>query len=228
MRSLALANQKGGVGKTTTAIHLAHGLALQGKRVILIDLDSQGNARAGLLPNQRSDSGTDGAPEQVAAGFWLLSMAEIGDAGRVGEIHEDLEAQGFEWLIADCPPRLDEWGWAGVRNCKEVIVPVQTEFFAMQGLSQMLRSIEEIRREDPNCANLRGVLPTIVDWSDELHREILEDLRRTLGVSVTRSIIFRDTQVVEAASHGETVFSYRPDSKAAFCFGELVREVSNG
>jgi chromosome partitioning protein len=123
---------------------------------------------------------------------------------------------------------MDEWGWAGVQLCDHVVVPVQAEFFAMHGLSQMLASIEAIATEFPGKANLRGVLLTMVDSEEPIALEILEDLRRNLGSLVLDSIIFRDASVVEAASHGKSVFVHSPWSKSALCYAELVKELIDG
>jgi chromosome partitioning protein len=123
---------------------------------------------------------------------------------------------------------MDEWGWAGLQICSEVLIPVQAEFFAMHGLSQMLATLDLARREYPGRGRLLGILPTIVDWREQVCREVVQDLRSNLGRSVMESAIFKDMQVVEAASHGVTVFAHNPFSKAALCFCELIREVVDG
>jgi len=230
-----LANQKGGVGKTTTAVHLAHGFALAGRRVVLLDLDPQGNATVAL---QGMEQGVDESGfellVQVAEGFWLLPSSAAGaertvtiDAGKLRSLVAGLEPK-VDWLVVDCPPRMDEWGWAGVQLCDHVVVPVQAEFFAMHGLSQMLASIEAIAAEFPGKASLRGVLLTMVDPEEPVALEILEDLRRNLGPLVLDSIIFRDASLVEAASHGKSVFAHSPWSKSALCYAELVKELIDG
>lgn len=237
MRSVVLANQKGGVGKTTTAVHLAHGFALAGRRVVLLDLDPQGNATVAL---QGMESDLDGNEfellVQVAEGFWLLpSSGAVStpertatiDAGKLRSLVTELEPR-VDWLVVDCPPRMDEWGWAGVQICDHVVVPVQAEFFAMHGLSQMLASIEAIATEFPGKAGLRGVLLTMVDAAEPVALEILEDLRRNLGHLVLDSVIFRDASLVEAASHGKSVFVHSPWSKSALCYAELVKELIDG
>lgn len=235
MRSLALANQKGGVGKTTTAIHLAHGLAIRGDRVALFDLDPQGNATVGL--QGMGDMADAEKPLRlVQEGLWLLDCSAAHARSRHSEPDLDaltnlvahLESNRFDWLIVDCPPRMDAWGWAGLQLCKDVLVPVQAEFFAMHGLSQMLTTLEEARAEFPTHGNLIGVLPTIVDWREPVSQEVVQDLRANLGPAVLQSMIFKDCQLVEAASHGVSVFVYNPLCKAALCFGELVREVVDG
>ena len=237
MRSIVLANQKGGVGKTTTAIHLAHGLALAGSRVVLMDFDPQGNATVALQGMAGGEQGV-GALEwmtPVAGQLWLVPSAGHEEApserhidtDRLAALMGELEGS-IDVVIVDCPPRMDAWGWAGVQLCEEVIIPVQAEFFAMHGLSQMMASLEAAARMHPGKGRLRGVLPTMVDLDEPVAGEILEDLRRNLGGLMLESIIFRDASLVEAASHGQSVFVYSPWSKSALCYAELVREVRNG
>lgn len=238
MRSIVLANQKGGVGKTTTAIHLAHGLALTGLRVALWDLDPQGNATVAV--QQMTTSGLEAplveALMPIAPGLWLLPSTSGGSSpDRVGQVDEQglraihAKLEGIvDWLIMDCPPRMDAWGWAGVQLSDQVVVPVQAEFFSMHGLSQMLGSLDTASRMFPGKARLRGVLPTMVDSSEPIALEVIEDLRRNLGDRLLQSIIFRDSALVEAASHGKSAFEHCPWSKGALCYAELTRELMNG
>ncbi len=242
MRSIALANQKGGVGKTTTAVHLAHGLALAGEQVALIDLDPQGNATLGLqgmlgdAPGEPADvdEGPFAALQPLAAGFWILPSpgAErnierdtVPNTPKLAALAGALAEAGLGWLIVDCPPRMDAWGWAGLELCEQVILPVQAEFFAMHGLSQMLRTLDAARARLPQRAALLGVLATMVDARESITLEVLEDLRRNLGPRMLESQIFRDLRFVEAASHGRSLFDYDLDAKGALAYGELVREV---
>ncbi len=242
MRSVAFANQKGGVGKTTTAVHMAHGLSLAGAKVALFDLDPQGNATVAL-------QGLDHAGPLLAADgplsllrpvqprLWMLGSpgadrtidraAKVDVSGLLG-LSEQLATAGVDWLIVDCPPRMDDWGWAGLELCRQVLIPVQAEFFAMHGLSQMLATLEEAQKAFPGRAELLGVLATLLDFREGVAREVLQDLRRNLGPRVLGTVIFRDAQFVEAASHGKTLFTYNPSAKGALCYGELVREVLHG
>lgn len=238
MRSIVLANQKGGVGKTTTAIHLAHGLALAGKRVALFDLDPQGNATVAVQTMSAVDiEATEvEALTPIATNLWLLPSPGDGstlarnasiDTAKLEGLVQRLKGQ-IDWLIIDCPPRLDEWGWAGVQIAEQVVVPVQAEFFAMHGLSQMLATLEAASAEFPGKAVLRGVLPTMVDLREPLAGEILEDLRKNLGDRMLRTVILRDSCLVEASSHGQSVFQHSPFSKSAFCYAQLVKELADG
>jgi chromosome partitioning protein len=236
LQSIVLANQKGGVGKTTTAIHLAHGLSLAGKRVALLDLDPQGNATVALQAMISEPQPTDSPAGLIRLGgdLWMLPSAAQPGPGTIAldpsilpTVTADLE--GFvDWLVVDCPPRMDAWGWAGVQLADHVVVPVQAEFFAMHGLSQMLASLEVVSRDHPGKAQLRGVLPTMVDYREPITGEILDDLGKNLGSRLLRTVILRDTRLVEAASFGRTVFEHCPYSKSAFCYADLVKELAHG
>jgi len=237
VQSLVLANQKGGVGKTTTAIHLAHGLALAGSRVALFDLDPQGNATVAIQGMEIED-GSDGMPDlltRVGQSFWMLGSSGADAAQQHGMVDvaglttlvEDIRSR-IDWLIVDCPPRMEGWGWAGLQLCEQVVIPVQTEFFAMHGLSQMLGSLDVAAAEFPGKARLRGILPTMVDLREPVAVEVLDDLRRNLGNLVMDTVVLRDSNLIEAASHGKTVFLHCPWSRSALCYSELVKEIVHG
>jgi chromosome partitioning protein len=239
VRSVALANQKGGVGKTTTAVHLGHGLALAGARVVLLDLDPQGNASLAVEAMARDSSVTSGPlswMRQLEERFWILQSpgarrnldrnADL-DTEALAAMVEMLEDQ-VDWLLVDCPPRMDRWGWAGLRLCKEVLIPVQAEFFAMQGLTRMMETLEAAAKEYPGHAQLMGVLVTMLDLREPIAVEVLRDLRANLGPLLMHSYIFRDSQLVEAASHGTSIFEYNLFSRAALSYADLVREVLHG
>lgn len=238
MRSIVLANQKGGVGKTTTAIHLAHGFALAGRRTVVIDLDPQGNATVALqgMPPVADPEVLHEAITPIAENLWLLPSLGADtvlppdahlDQQKLSDLCADLESK-IDWLVIDCPPRMDAWGWTGVRMSDLVVVPVQAEFFAMHGLSQMLVSLETAASEFPGKARFRGVLPTMADLREQVTVEVLEDLRRNLGDRLLRSIVFRDPALVEAASYGRSAFLHCPWSKGALCYAELTKELIDG
>lgn len=236
LQSLVLANQKGGVGKTTTAIHLAHGLSLTGARVALFDLDPQGNATVAMQGMIQDGSDNEDILVPIGPKFWLLpspgakAVLEQKASVDVRKLHSlvDSLANDLDWLIVDCPPRMDEWGWAGLQLCEQVVVPVQAEFFAMHGLSQMLATLEQAASQHPGKAKLRGILPTMVDLREPLSLEVLEDLRKNLGSLVLDSMILRDSSLVEAASHGKTTFEHCPWSEGALCYAELIKEIIDG
>ncbi len=238
MRSLVLANQKGGVGKTTTAIHVAHGLALAGSRVALFDMDPQGNATVAVqgMSGGAEAEGPLAMLVPVVENLWLLPSpgadsfvdpeADIDVEGLLGLVGS--LGQVADWLVIDCPPRMDAWGWAGLQLGEEVLVPVQAEFFAIHGLSQMLAAMEVAAKQLKGKGKLRGILPTMVDASEPVTLEVVEDLRRNLGGLVLDSLVVRDANFVEAASHGKTAFAHCPWAKGALCYGELVMEILDG
>ncbi|NLG61996.1 MAG: ParA family protein [Candidatus Cloacimonetes bacterium] len=243
MRSIALANQKGGVGKTTTAVHLAHGLALSGACVALLDLDPQGNATLGLqgMIDEAADVDDPQSPFSVMQalrdGLWLLpspgaerniAPSTVPDTKKLRALRDALAEAGVEWLVVDCPPRMDAWGFAGIELCEQVLLPVQSEFFAMHGLSQMIQTLRIARKQFPDRADLLGVVATMVDLKESITREVIQDLRDHLGGTLLDAMIFRDLAFVEAASHGQSIFHYRADAKGAFAYAELVREVIHG
>jgi chromosome partitioning protein len=243
VRSIALANQKGGVGKTTTAVHLAHGLALAGASVVLLDLDPQGNATLGLQGMIDADHDVEdpdspfSALQALVDGFWMLPSPgahrnidrnAVPDTRKLGALVKSLDEAGVDWLVVDCPPRMDAWGWAGLELCEQVLLPVQSEFFAMHGLSQMLQTLRAAAKQFPGRAQLLGVVATMVDLKESITLEVLDDLRQNLGDRLFEALIFRDLAVVEAASHGQTLFRYRIDAKGSLAYAELVREVIYG
>lgn len=236
VRSIALANQKGGVGKTTTAIHLAHGLSIAGNRVALVDLDPQGNATVALQGMSEASHVTPPDPSllPIAERLWLLPAGSLDsgegrrlDTSALSSLVARIEP-AVDFMVVDSPPRMDEWGWAGVQVSDEVVVPVQTEFLAMHGLSQMLASLDAAAEAFPGKARLRGILPTMVDAREPVAIEVLEDLRRNLGGRMLQSVIFRDATLVEAASFGRSIFAHRPWAKGALCYAELTKELING
>lgn len=235
MRSLALANQKGGVGKTTTTVHLAHGLALAGKQVVIFDLDPQGNATLAVQEMAMSaDESSEFAPLVAAGeGLWLLPSAgaerSIGpdeqiDFRQLEGLVEQI-APSMDVLLVDCPPRMDSWGWAGLRLCEHVLVPVQAEFFAMHGLTRMMDTMHRAQAERRGRGELMGVFVTMFDHREEVALEVRADLQRNLGSTMFESVVVRDSQFIEAASHGVTLFEYNPFAKGARCYAGLVREV---
>jgi cellulose biosynthesis protein BcsQ len=197
-------------------------------------MDQQGNATVALQAMEARDSPGDGAlsvMRSVADGLWLLSAEDSGrclERGDLGRLFSQAEQAGIDALVVDCPPRMDQRGWAGLQLCGEVLVPVQAEFFAIHGLSQMIQTLDRIATSEGTKGLLAGVLLTMVDNREPVAREVVGDLRRTLGQHVLKSVIFRDSVLVEAASHGQTAFKYDAASKGALCYGELVREVANG
>ncbi|MGA0539815.1 ParA family protein [Neotabrizicola sp. VNH66] len=249
---IAIANQKGGVGKTTTAINLAAALAEKGFRVLLVDLDPQGNASTGLgvATNDRKLTTydlilSDGRPEAIIRpskleNLWIspansdLASADIDlvanekrsfllhDALR----HPEIDAMGFDVVLIDCPPSLSLLTVNALVAAHAVLVPLQAEFFALEGLSQLLLTVRDVRRSANPNLRIEGVLLTMYDGRNNLAQQVETDARENLGELVFQTIIPRNVRLSEAPSHALPVTSYDPASKGAEAYRGLADEIA--
>lgn len=249
-RVVAIANQKGGVGKTTTAINLGTALAACKKSILLIDLDPQGNASTGLgvQPSDRNVTTydvilgdakfSDAVTETQIPGFDLvpsvvdLSAAEVELVGRqrrefaLKERMADLH-RSYDYVLIDCPPSLGLLTVNALVASHSVLVPLQCEFFALEGLSLLLRSVERVRRNLNPSLDVQGVLLTMFDKRNNLAQQVATDVRSFLGKRVYDTIVPRNVRVSEAPSHGLPVLLYDfrcPGSQAyVHLAGEVMR-----
>jgi len=251
MRVLALANQKGGVGKTTTAINLGTALAAVGERVLIIDLDPQGNASTGLGVDERPVSTFDVLSGQagiaaarvpthvprlsiVPATIDLMSFErEAGAPGRHYRLRDCLaEMAAAEeadlattYVLIDCPPSLNLLTVNALAAADAVLVPLQCEFFALEGLAQLLSTVEEIRvRLNPKL-QIHGVVLTMYDQRTSLSDQVVDDVRRVLGEKVYTTIIPRNVRVAESPSHGKPVLLYDYRCSGSQAYIQLASEV---
>ncbi len=248
---IAVANQKGGVGKTTTTINLAAAMVEQGMRVLLVDLDPQGNASTGLgvevddrefttyeLLLEDLDL-TDVIQETETAGLCIipatvdLSSADIellSTEKRSFLLHDALrqvqmDAFDFDFILIDCPPSLNLLTVNAMIAAHSVLVPLQSEFFALEGLSQLMMTIREVRQSGNKELRIEGVVLTMYDKRNNLSQQVEHDARSNLGELVFKTVIPRNVRVSEAPSFAMPVLSYDSNSKGARAYRDLAKEI---
>jgi chromosome partitioning protein len=249
---MALANQKGGVGKTTTAINLAAGLAELGFRVLLVDIDPQGNSSTGLgiRPEGRKFTSYDLIVDGVAINdvikltsvpnLWIVpANADLASADleiissekRSFLLHDalrqpDIDPFRFDYILIDCPPSLSLLTINALVASNSVLVPLQCEFFALEGLSQLMLTVRDVRRSANPGLRIEGIVLTMYDMRNKLTAQVEADARTTMGDLVLKTTIPRNVRVSEAPSHALSVLAYDTSSKGAAAYRALAREVA--
>ena len=253
VRVLAIANQKGGVGKTTTAINLGTALAAVGQRVLIVDTDPQGNASTGVgiapesrrlttydvlaqraaiveaalptavpnlsvLPANNDLVGFDGDGAGDKAQFYRLRDAVMGLTGRPG-------GSPYDYILIDCPPSLNLLTLNAMSAADAVLVPVQCEFFALEGITQLKESIEQIRAALNPGLEIQGVVLTMHDQRTGLSRDVARDVRAFFGAKVYETMIPRNVRVAEAPSHGQPILLYDYDCVGSQAYIKLATEI---
>ncbi|TDM13607.1 ParA family protein [Macrococcus bovicus] len=248
MKILAIANQKGGVGKTTTSVNLSAALAERGKKVLLVDTDPQGNATSGvgIDKNNVKFSVYDMLVEDVSINRVVLKTeqenlsiipANIALAGaeielvsamsrevRLKYAFKELE-ESFDYIIIDCPPSLGLLTINSFTAATGIIIPVQCEYYALEGLSQLLNTIKLVQRHLNQSLEIEGVLLTMLDARTNLGNDVMAEVRSHFGDKVYDTIIPRNVRLSEAPSHGQPINVYDARSTGAKTYADLAEEV---
>jgi chromosome partitioning protein len=251
LRVMAIANQKGGVGKTTTAVNLGAGLAELGYRVLVIDLDPQGNATTGLGINGRNlqssvydvimhEMSLDDATEATSLRNLFVVPATIDLAGAeielvpafsrelrlkraISEVEDD-----FDFVLIDCPPSLGLLTINGLAAATEVVVPIQCEYYALEGLGQLIKNVSLVRTNLNPGLDISTIILTMYDARTKLAEQVASEVREHFGPKVCRNIVPRTVRLSEAPSFGQPVTVFDPTSRGAIAYRELAKEVSRG
>ncbi|MCO5064202.1 MAG: ParA family protein [Rhizobiaceae bacterium] len=248
-RIITVANQKGGVGKTTTAINLATALAAIGEKVLIVDIDPQGNASTGLGIDRRDRERSsydvltgestlqDAVVETAVPGLWIvpstldllgLEMEISAAPDRVLRLRNALrgsEPMNYTYVLIDCPPSLNLLTLNSMAAADSVLVPLQCEFFALEGLSQLLQTVEQVRGSINPALTIQGIVMTMFDGRNNLANQVVEDVRANMGETVYQTVIPRNVRVSEAPSHGKPAILYDLKSTGSQAYLQLASEV---
>jgi chromosome partitioning protein len=251
-RVIAVANQKGGVGKTTTSINTAAALAQLGLRVLLIDIDPQANATSGLgidvrsLDNSVLDVLIDDSPLaeclctteidglQVAPSNLRLADAEMtmySMLARETRLKNAVEAvvDQFDYIIIDCPPSLGLLTLNALCAAREVLIPIQCEYFALEGVGQLLENVLRIRRSGLNpTLEVSSIVCVMYDARTNLAEEVVDEIRQHFGSTVLKTVVPRNIKLSESPKYGMPIITYDPMSRGAIAYIDVAREVHNG
>ena len=250
-RVMAIANQKGGVGKTTTAVNLGAALAEMGYRVLVVDLDPQGNATTGMGINGRNlelsiydvlmrDVPMEDCIEPTSVKNLFVLPATIDLAGAEIELVPafsrelrlrrglDTVKEDFDYVLIDCPPSLGLLTVNGLAAATEVVVPIQCEYYALEGLGQLLRNINLVQGALNPALELGAIILTMFDARTNLAEQVAQEVRNHFGSKVCRSIVPRTVRLSEAPSFGQPIIVFDPSSRGAIAYRELAKEVSGG
>jgi chromosome partitioning protein len=250
-RILTIANQKGGVGKTTTAVNMAASLAMHGSRVLVIDLDPQGNASTALDVEHRSGIQSvynmlvDGLPLasviRPVAGFAQLYCAPasidlagaeielvplVAREGRLTRALSEYDSSSLDYIFIDCPPSLGLLTVNALVAAPEVLIPIQCEYYALEGLEQLLRTIDLVRSHLNPALSVSTILLTMYDGRTRLASQVADEVRDHFGDIVLGSVIPRSVRVSEAPSYGQSVMTYDPGSTGALAYLDAARELA--
>jgi chromosome partitioning protein len=248
-RIIAITNQKGGVGKTTTTVNLGAALAEAGNRVLIVDLDPQGNATTGVGVDGRQlersiydvllgDTPLEDATEPTAVKNLFVCPATIDLAGadielvsamsRETKLRRALQrgATDYDYVLIDCPPSLGLLTINALAAASELLVPIQCEYYALEGLSQLIRSVELVQRDLNPTLALSNIVMTMYDPRTSLASQVVEEVRQHFGDRVCRTVIPRTVKLSEAPGFGQPITSYDPNGRGAIAYREIAKEVA--
>jgi len=250
-RIIAIANQKGGVGKTTTAVNLGAAIAELGFRVLVVDLDPQGNATTGLGLNPRDVSGSiydvimsnalvEDCVEPTSIKNLFVVPATVDLSGAeielVPQISRELKLRKalesirdqYDLIFIDCPPSLGLLTVNGLSAADDVIVPIQCEYYALEGLGQLLRNVSLVQANLNPLLDVRGIVLTMYDARTKLADQVVNEVREYFGAKVYETVVPRTVRLSEAPSFGQPIIVFDPTSRGAKAYRELAKEVSRG
>ncbi|PRX01555.1 UNVERIFIED_ORG: chromosome segregation ATPase [Actinomadura viridilutea] len=251
-RVITIANQKGGVGKTTTSVNLAASLALHGARVLVVDLDPQGNASTALGVEHRADvpsiydvliedkpladivvpapdiPGLYCAPANLnLAGAEIELVSKVARESRLRRALDAYDTSQFDYVLIDCPPSLGLLTVNALVGGDELLIPIQCEYYALEGLGQLIRTVDLVKAHLNPGLNVSTILLTMYDARTRLAAQVAEDVRNHFGDIVLNTVIPRSVRVSEAPSYGQSVITYDPGSSGALAYSEAASEMAH-
>ncbi len=246
-RIIAIANQKGGVGKTTTAVNLSACIAQEGKKTLMIDIDPQGNATSGLGIDKKvsksiydviiNDEEISDTLQKTMVDTLQVCPSNINLAGAEIELVSVISRENrlkfalskirdqYDYIILDCPPSLGLITLNALTAADTVLVPIQCEYYALEGLGQLMSTVDLVQKHLNSELDVEGVVLTMFDARTNLSNQVVEEVKRYFDKKVYRTVIPRNVRLSEAPSHGLPISIYDPKSKGAQCYVQLAKEI---